>query len=64
MVTSLAKEALETLATSYQGMAKVNIVKLQNTRSDFESLQMKKTEDFDSFMNRVMSIINQLKIYV
>ena len=62
MITSSTKEAWETLATSYQGMAKVNIVKLQNTKRDFESLQMKETEDIDSFMNWVMSIINQLKI--
>ena len=44
-------------------MTKVNIFKLQNTRRDFESLQMKETEDIDSFMNRVMSVVNQLKIY-
>lgn len=63
MITSSAKEAWDTLATSYQGMAKVNIVKLQNTRRDFEIPQMKEIEDIDSFMNRVMSIVNQLKIY-
>ena len=63
IITSSAKEAWNTLAISYQGMAKVNIVKLQNTRRDFESLQMKETEDIDSFMNRVMSVVNQLKIY-
>ena len=43
MITSSAKEALETLVASYQGMAKVNIVKLQNTRRYFEILQMKDT---------------------
>ena len=63
MITSSAKEAWETLAKSYQGIAKVNIVKLQNTRRDFEILQMKEIEDIDSFMNRLMSIINHLKIY-
>ena len=63
MITSSAKEAWETLATSYQGMAKVNIVKLKNTRRDFESLQMKEIEDINSFMNQVMSVVNQLKIY-
>ena len=60
MITPLAKEAQDTLATSYKGMAKVNIVKLQNTMRDFESLQMK---DINSFMNQVMTVINQLKIY-
>ena len=51
------------MAKSYQGMAKFNIVKLQNTRRDFEILQMKEIEDIDSFMNRVMYVVNQLKIY-
>ena len=63
MITSSAKEAWETLVTSYQGMAKVNIAKLHNIRRDFESLQMKETEYIDSFMNRVMAVVNQLKIY-
>jgi len=58
-----AKIAWETLATNYKGMAKVNIVKLHNTRRDFESLQMKEIEDIDSFLNRVMIVVNQLKIY-
>ena len=63
MITSSAKEACETLVTNYQGMAKVNIIKLQNTGRDFESQHMKETNDIDSFMNRVMSVVNQLKIY-
>jgi len=58
MTTSSAKVAWDTLATNYKGMAKFNIVKLQNTRRDFESLQMKETEDIDSFMNRVITIVN------
>lgn len=63
MITSSAKVAWDTLATNYKGMAKVNIVKLQNTMRDFESMQMKETEDIDSFMNRVITVVNQLKIY-
>ena len=63
MITFSAKVAWNTLATNYIGMAKVNIVKLQNTRRDFESLQMKEREDIDSFMNRVITVVNQLKIY-
>ena len=38
MIMSLANEAWDTLATSYKGMAKINIVKFHNTRRDFESL--------------------------
>ena len=48
---------------NYKFLAKVNIVKLQNTKRDFESLQMKEIEDIDSFMNRVITIVNELKIY-
>ena len=63
MITSSAKKAWDTLATKYKGMAKVNIVKLQNTRRDFESLHMKETKDINSFMNRVITVVNQLNIY-
>ena len=30
---------------------------------DFEGLQMQETKDIDSFMNSVMFVFNQLKIY-
>jgi len=64
MITSSAKLAWDTSAKNYTDMAKVNIVKLQNTKRDFESLQMKETEDIGSFMNHVTIVVNQLKIYV
>ena len=63
MITSSAKKSWDILATSYKDMAKVNIVKLQNVRRYFESLQMKETNDIDSFTNQGMIVINHLKIY-
>lgn len=54
----------EILAMSYQGMVRGNISNLWNTRRYFESLQMKDKENIDSFMNRVLTIVNQLNIYV
>lgn len=63
MITSSTNEAWDTLATNYKGMDKVNIIKLQNTKRDFERLQMKETKDIDSFMNQVITIVNQLKFY-
>eukprot|EP00253_Pinus_taeda_P013003 PITA_13003 len=63
MITSVVKVAWDILTTNYTGMAKFNIVKLQNTRRDFESLQMKETKDIDYFMNRLITIVNQLNIY-
>eukprot|EP00253_Pinus_taeda_P010915 PITA_10915 len=61
MITSSAKEAWDTLATGYKGMTKVNLVNLHNTRRDLESLHMKEIEDINSFVNQVMTIVNQLK---
>jgi len=60
---SSAKVTWDTLATNYTSKSKVNIVKLQNTRRDFEGLQMKEIENIDSFINRVITVVNQLKIY-
>jgi len=48
----------EILAMSYQGMVRGNISNLWNTRRYFESLQMKDKENIDSFMNRVLTIVN------
>lgn len=49
MIMSLAQVLWDTLATNYTGTTKVNIVKLQNTRRDFESLQIKeKAKDLTS----------------
>lgn len=39
----LVKVAWDTLVKNYKDMGKVNIVKLQNTRRDFESPQMRET---------------------
>ena len=60
---SSTKTTWDILAKSYQGMAKVNIVKFYNTRREFQSLHMKETKNIDSFMNQILTIINQSKIY-
>jgi hypothetical protein len=58
-----AKAAWDTLATSYQGAGKVQTATLQNLRRDFEDLKMKESDSVDSFMTKVMGIVNQLNIY-
>ena len=63
MIMSSTKVAWDTLVINYTCMAKVTNFKLQNTRRDFESLQMKETEDINSIMNQVITVVNQLKIY-
>ena len=56
-----AKEAWDTLETSYQGLDKVMTSKLQILRRDFESLSMIDSENVDTFYTRVVGLINQLK---
>ena len=56
-----AKQAWDTLGTTYQGLDKVKTSKLQIIRRDFESLSMKDSKSVDSFYTRVVGLINQLK---
>jgi len=58
-----SKQAWETLETIYQGVSKVNTVKVQNLRRDFENMKMKDNESVDSFMTQVMNVVNQLRKY-
>ena len=55
---------LETrLETCYQGVTKVNNVKLYNLTREFENLKMKDSETIDNFITQVMSVVNQLRQY-
>jgi hypothetical protein len=54
------KKPLDTLENSYQGVLKVNTVKVQNLRRDFENMKMKDNELVDSFMTQVMNVVNQI----
>jgi hypothetical protein len=56
-----SKMAWDILETNYEGVSKVKTVKLQNLRRDFENLKMKDNESVDTFMNQVMSVLNQLR---
>ena len=49
------------LETTYQGLDKVRTSKLQILRRDFESLSMKDSENVDTFYNRVVGLMNQMK---
>ena len=56
-----AKQAWDTLETTYQGLDKVRTSKLQILRRDFESLSLKYSKAVDTFYTRVVGLINQLK---
>ncbi|XP_077250369.1 uncharacterized protein LOC143889871 [Tasmannia lanceolata] len=57
-----AKEAWDTLYTSYKGEDKVKLVRLQTLRCEFDTLRMKDSESVEDFYNRVISLVNQLRI--
>ena len=57
-----AKQAWDTLETTYQGLDKVRTSKLHILRRDFESLSMKDSENVDTFYTRVVGLINELKL--
>eukprot|EP00253_Pinus_taeda_P030419 PITA_30419 len=58
-----SNEAWETLKTAYQGMEKVKTVKLQLLRRDFENLNMKESENIDSFFTHVIGLITQMRTH-
>jgi hypothetical protein len=60
VVTS--KQAWDILSTAYQGNDKVKKVKLQTLRTHFETLKMIESENVDTFMTRVMGIVNQIRL--
>ncbi|XP_077234703.1 uncharacterized protein LOC143876907 [Tasmannia lanceolata] len=57
-----AKEAWDTLYTSYKGEDKVKLVRLQTLRCEFDALRMKDSESVEDFFNRVISLVNQLRV--
>ncbi|XP_059070335.1 uncharacterized protein LOC131860011 [Cryptomeria japonica] len=58
-----SKQAWDSFQTTYQGIGKVIMAKLQILRRDFENLQMKDSDSIDSFVTHAMLIVNQLRSY-
>eukprot|EP00253_Pinus_taeda_P025594 PITA_25594 len=56
-----SKEAWQTLKTAYQGMEKVKTAKLQLLRRDFENLNMKESNNIDSFFTHVIGLVTQMR---
>eukprot|EP00268_Persea_americana_P007560 TRINITY_DN12834_c0_g1_i6.p2 TRINITY_DN12834_c0_g1~~TRINITY_DN12834_c0_g1_i6.p2 ORF type:complete len:298 (+),score=63.45 TRINITY_DN12834_c0_g1_i6:1502-2395(+) len=57
-----AKQAWDTLHTSYKGEDKVKMVRLQTLICEFDFLRMKESESVGDFYNRVISLVNQLRV--
>ena len=58
-----SKEAWEILKNSLQGFDKVNKIKLQTLRAEFDVLKMKESESISNFYSRLMVVVNQLRTY-
>jgi len=58
--TKQAKKAWDILQTSYRGMDKFKISKLQILRGYFETMSMKDTYSVDSFYTHVIGLINEI----
>ena len=58
-----AKQAWDTLETSYKGLDKVRTSKMKILRRGFESVSMKDSETIDLFYTRVVGLINEMKYH-
>jgi len=61
MVTSM-KKAWNILYSSYKGDDKVKMIRLQILHSEFDIPKMKDSESIENYFNRVVFIVNQLKV--
>ena len=61
MAATTAKEAWSILETKYRGSEKVILFKLQSLWGQFDSLQMTDNESIQSYVDRVSSIVNQIR---
>ena len=57
-----AKSIWDILKVDYQGNERVNMVKLQTLRTQFETLKMTESETVDQFMTKFMGVVNQLRM--
>lgn len=57
-----SKDAWDMLYRTYRGEDKVKIVKLQTLRCEFDNLRMKDAESVEDYYNRVILLLNQLRL--
>lgn len=57
-----AKEAWDTLKTTFVGAERVKEARTQTLKSEFERLLMKDSEKIDDFVARLMSVVNEIRV--
>lgn len=57
-----SKEAWDMLYRTYRGEDRVKIVRLQTLRCEFDNIKMKETESVEDFYNRVILLLNQMRL--
>ncbi|KAI3521063.1 hypothetical protein L1887_10522 [Cichorium endivia] len=57
-----SKDAWDTLHRTYRGEERVNMVRLQTLRCEFDNIKMKETESVEDYYNRVILLLNQLRL--
>lgn len=57
-----SKDAWDTLYKTYRGEDRVKIVRLQTLRCEFDNIKMKETESVEDFYNRVIVLLNQMRL--
>ncbi|GAB2298090.1 hypothetical protein Dimus_038511 [Dionaea muscipula] len=63
MNATTAKQAWDVLKEEFQVITKVQTIKLQSFRREFENFKMKDGETIKDCSSRVIEIVNQLKAY-
>nr|XP_048332204.1 uncharacterized protein LOC125423053 [Ziziphus jujuba var. spinosa] len=62
MACTTAKEVWDKLKEEFQGSAKTRQMQVLNLRREFETLRMKDSELVKDFIDRLMKVVNQIKI--
>ncbi|XP_022873787.1 uncharacterized protein LOC111392642 [Olea europaea var. sylvestris] len=57
-----AKEAWDRLQEEFRGNARTRQMKVLNLRREFESLKMKETESVKDYSDRLMKVVNQIRL--
>ncbi|XP_060201830.1 uncharacterized protein LOC132630258 [Lycium barbarum] len=62
MACETAKEAWDKLKEEFQGSDKTRKIRVINLRREFETLRMKDSETIEEFSNKLMKVVNQIRL--